>query len=189
MICPRKNRVAKQQANADASGADFRSLFPAGRNELYQLSFLLTADPEKAKQCFVAGLEDSVKSNRVFKEWARSWATRAIIQNAIRELKARPNRANSFLFATALPYIGERSGNEDTHIELEAVLALENFERFVFVMSVLERYSEHDCTFLLGCTRREIEEARNRAIAQLIDSLRTVSSSEIHFAEVPEINR
>jgi hypothetical protein len=188
MICPRKNQVAKQQANAYASGADFRSLFPAGMNELYQLSFLLTADREKAKQCFVAGLEDSVKSNRVFEEWARSWAARAIVQNAIRELK-RPNRANSFSFATALPYIGERSGNEDTHIELEAVLALENFERFVFVMSVLERYSEHDCTFLLGCTRREIEEARNRAIAQFIDSRRTVSSSEIHFEEVQEINR
>jgi len=189
MICPRKNRFARQQANNYAGAADFRSLFAEGMNELYQLSLLLTADPETAKQCLVAGLGDSVKSNRVFKEWARSWARRAIVQNAIREMKPRPNRANSFSSATPLPYIGERSGNQDTHFEPEDVLTLENFERFVFVMSVLERYSDHDCTLLLGCTRREIEEARNRAFAQLVDSRRIVSSSEIYFEEVREMNR
>jgi hypothetical protein len=189
MICPRGNRVAKQQANDYAIVSDFRSVFAKGANELYQLSFLLAANHEKAEQCFVAGLEDSVKSNRVFKEWARSWAKRAIIQNAIRELKPRPRHANLFSYATALPYIGERSGNQDRHFELEAVLALENFDRFVFVMSVLERYSEHDCTLLLGCTRREIEEARNRALAQLVDSRRTLSYSGIHFEELQETSR
>ena len=57
------------------------------------------------------------------------------------------------------------------HFELAAVLALEDFERFVFVMSVLERYSEHDCALLLGCTRRQVNEARERRPwLQLMDS-------------------
>jgi hypothetical protein len=181
MICPRKNPVAKQQANDYASVADFCGVFADRMNELYQVSFLLTADHEKAEQCFVAGLEDSVNSNRVFKEWARSWAKRTIIQNAILLMKPYPKHADSFSSATALPYVGEHSGNQDGHFELEAVLALENFERFVFVMSVLDRYSKHDCALLLGCTRREIEEAQNRAFAQLVGSSWTVSSSEIHL--------
>ena len=45
---------------------------------------VLTADPEKAEQCFVAGLDDSIHGTPVFKEWARSWSKRMIIKNAIR---------------------------------------------------------------------------------------------------------
>jgi hypothetical protein len=68
-------------------------------------------------------------------------------------------------------------------------LELEDFERFVFVMSILEHYSDYDCALLLGCTRRDIEEARTRALAHLTDSHQTVSSSQTHFEEVQEINR
>jgi len=59
-------------------------------NGLYLLSLLLTADREKAEQCFVSGLEDAVDGNPVFKEWARSWARRVIIQNAVRVINPRP---------------------------------------------------------------------------------------------------
>ena len=64
-------------------------------NGLYQLSFLLTGDHEKAEKCLVAGIEDCVKENRVFREWARSWAKRIIVENAIRELKPRPSLPSS----------------------------------------------------------------------------------------------
>jgi DNA-directed RNA polymerase specialized sigma24 family protein len=53
---------------------------------------------------------------------------------------------------------------------MDAVLRLADFERFVFVMSVLEHYSEHDCTLLLGCSAREIREGRTRALKELADS-------------------
>jgi hypothetical protein len=52
-----------------ASTSDFDRIFHEEKDSLYQLSFLLTADHEKAQQCFVSGLEDSVKGNAVFKEW------------------------------------------------------------------------------------------------------------------------
>src|SRR4029077_10222346 len=72
-----------------ASRDDFRRIFDEDMNGLYLLSLLLTADREKAEQCFVSGLEDAVEGNPVFKEWARSWARRAIIQNAIRVINPR----------------------------------------------------------------------------------------------------
>ena len=53
---------------------------------------------------------------------------------------------------------------------LEAVLNLEDFERFVFIMSVLEHYSDHDCALLFGCSVREILEARARALRELMES-------------------
>src|SRR5258707_11795314 len=74
-----------------ASSGDFLRIFHEEKHGLYRLSFLLTADQEKAQQCFVSGLEDSVKGNPVFKEWARSWARRAIIQNAVRLINPRPS--------------------------------------------------------------------------------------------------
>ncbi|MGA9967483.1 MAG: hypothetical protein WBQ10_19960 [Terriglobales bacterium] len=183
MICPRQNRVGKQQANEYATCRDFRTLFAERLDDLYQLSLLLTGDPEKAEQCFVAGLEDCVKANGVFKGWARSWAKRTIMRNAILELKPCPSVASSSSFTFA-SHIGRLPSGGDAHFELAAILALEDFERFVFVIAVLERYSEHDCALLLGCTRGQIKQARIRAFAQLLDSCSIVSSSEIHFDEV-----
>ena len=82
-------RVHEEKANQYASREDFHKIFSEDTNSLYQLSLLLTRDSAKAEQCFVSGLEDCVAGNSVFREWARSWAKRAIIQNAIRELKLR----------------------------------------------------------------------------------------------------
>jgi hypothetical protein len=73
-----------------ASSGDFRRIFDEETGSLYRLSFLLTADREKAEQCFVSGFEDSVKGCPVFKEWARSWARRTIIQNAVRVINPSP---------------------------------------------------------------------------------------------------
>ena len=78
-----------------ATRADFRQIFDEEMNGLYLLSFLLTADREKAEQCFVSGLEDAVEGNPVFKEWARSWARRTIIQNAVQVINPRSSEGNS----------------------------------------------------------------------------------------------
>src|ERR1700675_3929593 len=73
-----------------ASKQDFGQIFHEDMKALYLLSFRLTADREKPEQCFVSGLEDAVEGNPVFKEWARSWARRAIILNAVRAINPRP---------------------------------------------------------------------------------------------------
>jgi DNA-directed RNA polymerase specialized sigma24 family protein len=162
-------QVREEQTNQYASREDFHTIFSEHVNELYQLSFLLTRDPAKAEGCLVSGIEDCVTENRVFREWARSWAKRAIVQNAIRELKPRPSHSNSPLSGAIFPDIDQLSSGPGGPFAMDAVLGLEDFERFVFVMSVLEHYSEHDCGLLLGCSAREVREARDRALEQLMD--------------------
>ena len=87
-------QIRETEADLYATHEDFHTVFDEGLKELYQLSFRLTRDPEKAERCLASGLEDCVRGNRVFREWARSWAKRTIIQ-AIRELKPQPNQSNS----------------------------------------------------------------------------------------------
>jgi hypothetical protein len=47
---------------------------------------------------------------------------------------------------------------------LAAIISLSAFERFVFVMSILERMSDGDCFSLLRCSRRELDLARELAV-------------------------
>jgi DNA-directed RNA polymerase specialized sigma24 family protein len=167
MIGSRETHVRQKPLINYATIQDFCALFAQHVDELYQLSFLLTADHQKAKGCFVAGLEDSKKENHVFKEWARSWAKRTIIQNAIRRIRPRPHIPS---FPLALPPYVVAPSDQDRHFDADAILALEDFERFVLVMSVLERYSEHECSLLLGCSPRQVREAQGRAFTQLRNS-------------------
>jgi DNA-directed RNA polymerase specialized sigma24 family protein len=147
-----------------ASRADFGRIFTEEMDDLYMLSLLLTADREKAERCFVSGMGDSVEGNPVFKEWARSWARRTIIQNAVKVIHPHPEASSPSTSALvncddkALPLV---------QVEMAAILGLEPFERFVYVMSVLERYSEQDCCVLLGCGRQDVTGARVRALQQM----------------------
>jgi DNA-directed RNA polymerase specialized sigma24 family protein len=145
-----------------ASRDDFRRVFHEETDSLYRLAFLLTADSEKAQQCFVSGLEDSVNGSAVFKGWAQSRARRTIIQNAVRTINPRPMEEYA-------PSSFDRGGTTlaAEQVETAAVLQVEPFERFIYVMSVLERYSNLDCSVLLGCARRDVIAARIRALQQI----------------------
>jgi len=161
-----------------ASSADFCRIFDEDMNDLYLLSFLLTADREKAEQCFVSGLEDAVEGNPVFQEWARSWARRAIIQNAVRAINPRPVERGGSSRSTSVDN-HDKALPPQQQVEIAGVLALEPFDRFVYVMTVLERYSDHECSLLLSCARREVLAARTRALQQL------GSAMELHYKLLP----
>jgi hypothetical protein len=60
----------------------FLKIFDEDMQGLYQLSFLLTGDHQKGEKCFVAGMEACAKENRVFREWARTWAKRVSLDQA-----------------------------------------------------------------------------------------------------------
>jgi len=148
-----------------ASSGDFQRIFHEDMNGLYLLSFLLTADHEKAERCFVSGLEDAVNGNRVFKEWARSWARRVIIKNAVKVINPRPVEGSAHSSPVAVNSNGKTLPAEQ-QVEITAVLGLQPFERFVYVMTVLEGYSDQDCSLLLACSRRDVLAARSRALQQ-----------------------
>ena len=144
---------------------DFCEIFTDEMHSLYLLSFLLTADNDKAEQCFVRGLGECEEGMGVFMEWARWWARRAILKHAIQMIMPEREHTNSLSFISLKGAV--RSGKNNL---FAAIVALSAFERFVFVMSVLERQSDEDCSTLLGCSRRDIIIARELAIQSLANT-------------------
>ena len=152
-----------ERATVHATPSDFCRIFMEDMDGLYLLSLLLTADHDKAEQCFVVGLEDCVQGNPVFKEWVRSWSRRTIIKNAIRMISPVPNQVRS----TAEIISNQVEGASEANAAIAAVFRLEPFERFVFVMAVLEGYSNQECAILLNCTRQDVITLRTRALQHL----------------------
>jgi DNA-directed RNA polymerase specialized sigma24 family protein len=171
------NQVAKNEVGRYATSQDIRHVFIDDMAELYRISFLLTGDRDRAEECFVAGLDDCVKGDKVFREWAHSWAKRKIIQQAIRRLQPHPEHAAFSAHATDFAE-SKSAALPIEHLEINRVLALEKFERFVFVMSVLEHYSVDECARLLRCSLQDIVRARIRALGQLVNSDRAPSTSD-----------
>jgi hypothetical protein len=50
----------------------------------------------------------------------------------------------------------------------QPIIALPYLDRLVFVICILERNSIHDCALLLGRHPRDISEARQRVVGQLV---------------------
>jgi DNA-directed RNA polymerase specialized sigma24 family protein len=171
-----------------ATSEDFRRVFIEDAHRLYLLSFLLTANHQKAEQCFVAGLDEYAEGDSVFREWSRSWARRVIVRNAIRIMSPHPRSTEPPQCAFQSARENERSTRLLQDTRFANVLALENFERFVYVLSVLEGYSDKECFALLGTPEREVRDTRLCAIQHIGDFEREANSSrgDVHsyFAKV-----
>jgi DNA-directed RNA polymerase specialized sigma24 family protein len=168
-------KVGKQQPSPYATTTDFCQIFETDMNRLYRLSFLLTGDEPTAEQCFLGGLQMAQEGNPIFKNWAEAWARRMIILDAIRVLHAQ-------LIVDASESFGRGAGGCATdRTEIVEIVKLPVFERFAFVMSVLEGYSDHECSLHIGCTRAAVAAARVRALerigraAELRDKLVSIS--------------
>jgi sigma-70-like protein len=164
MNMPQAIETSMNGSTAYATSDDFRRIFSEEMASLYLLGLLLTADAGKAEQCFVAGIGDSVEGNPVFKEWARSWARRTIIQHAVRMIEPMQET-----LTVARPH------GLELEPRLSAILELNPLDRFVFVMSVLEGYSYQDCSVLLGCSRQTAVNARGRALDHLASANQIVA--------------
>ena len=155
------------RSNVYATRSDFCHIYVEEMNGLFLLSLLLTADPQKAEQCFLSGFEDSVRNNYVFKERAHSWARRSIILQAIRLLCPRPGEATESNGARLSPWIGNVTAEVHAYPDFARIVALNSFERFVCVMSILEKYSAQECSLLLSCFRRDVINAQATAVRRL----------------------
>jgi hypothetical protein len=143
-----------------AAAADFGEVFTEEMHSLYLLSFLLTADKDSAERCFIDALGECLEGMGAFMEWARLRARRATIRQAIRMIKPAPEDTD----LSSPIRIKETVVDSPNNSLLAAIISLGAFERFVFVMSVLERLSDGDCLSLLRCSRRELDIARELAV-------------------------
>lgn len=171
----KKDQDLREQAEEYASHYDFRAMFTDDETGLRLLANLLTGDRESAEQCLVIGLDGESPDNPTFRNWAHSWSKKTIIKNAIQTVAPSPQKAD---------------GNWDTLHTPEtlagAVSCLDAFERFVFVMSLVEGYSVQECAALLGTSPQEVSIAKSRAVehvAALLPAEESVPQPQAHFEQ------
>jgi hypothetical protein len=160
--------ILEDGATTYATGKDCCKILTDEMHSLYLLSFLLTADPDKAEQCFVSGMGDSEEEIGVFMARARAQVRRMILQHAIWMIMPAPERADDFSFALRK---GSAASGE-TNL-FDAIVGLNAFERFVYVMSVLENQTDDDCSTLLRCPRRDVIIARVLALERLANTYKS----------------
>lgn len=169
-----RTRISENDENQYATAEEFLRIFDEDMDPLYQLSFLLTGDHQKGEKCFVAAIERCANETRVFRQWARAWAKRVVVERAIGELQPRLSPESSSLRSVFSH--NHQSSSPSLRFDADAILSLADFQRFVFVMCVLERYRESECAVLLGCSAFQVREACTRAI-QALASIGQVSYS------------
>lgn len=136
-------------------------VFEKGIKPLNLLAFLMTANHKDAEQCFVLTVEEAFQEQAVFKGWERSWVKRCLIKNAIQIVSPASARSAKRDLWEAHLHEALR------YATIDPVTKLAPLERFVFVMSILERYSAWDCSLLLGCSIKNVAVARMRALRRL----------------------
>jgi DNA-directed RNA polymerase specialized sigma24 family protein len=167
MTSPQKIQHRPGKPCESTSDIKFCNLFRQEMDGLYLLAFLLTANPETAEQCFLSSLEECMGGIAVNDEWAHSWAKRVVIKNAIRLVAPRVHHSGSKVRPRSHRKESELSERSPDNRTIMSVLAIEDFERLVFVMTVLEQLSDRDSALLLGCLPDKIRAARTRALQEV----------------------
>lgn len=158
----RKVRSAGKGRDGYAAHSDFCAIFLQQLDRLFPLALILTGDELRAEECLLAALDFCEQRDLVFKESALSWSRRTVIKVAIRSM-------SPVSFHPTRHYLpGQRIDlNFDQDVSIKCLLELPAFDRFVFVMSVLESYSDRDCALLLNCPRADLVAARIRAFRHI----------------------
>jgi DNA-directed RNA polymerase specialized sigma24 family protein len=143
-----------------ATHSDFCHALTEDMSVLYLLAFLLTTKHADAERCVSSAADQAFESNRVFREWVTSWIRRNLMISAIRlvfDISNGDSRKPDRWF----------SGQDELGSAVDAITHLADLDRCVFVMSLLERYSVHECSLLLGVSPRRIVESRISAMRNL----------------------
>jgi len=156
--------------NTYATTDDFQRLFAREMTDLFRLSLHLTADAEKAESCVILAMRECFANSAVAKEWALIWARRMVVRNAIRLVLGTERVMPSDTCCEAEPdfHLQPSDYRIEALRESLSILVLPDFDRLVFVICVLERYSILDCALLLKRSPKDIHDARVRAINRIV---------------------
>ncbi len=167
-------RAVDESVTRDPIVTDFFKTFEEEMHSLYLLSFLLTADHDKAEQCLLSAMGECVERPGAFMDWARSSTRLAVLKCAIQMIMPAPEHTD-YLSLISL----ERAAAAVENNPFSSILLLDAFERFVFVMSSLEGQSDEECAILLGCSRHDVMMARVLAFKRQL-------STDVLAGEMPQ---
>lgn len=164
------NQFRLTEEDTYATTDDFQRLFAREMTELFRLSLHLTADAEKAESCLILAMGECFANSSVSKGWALIWARRMVVRNAIRLVLGTKSAIPNDICSEAGPdfHLQPSEYRIEALRDSLAILALPDFERLVFVICVLERYSILDCALLLNRSPKDVNDARVRAINQVV---------------------
>jgi hypothetical protein len=170
----RSNKAKIASFRADyATHIDFCDILRNETKHLYLLAFLLMANHQESERCFESMVEEAFREQTVFKEWVLSWIKRRLIENAIKMVSPASARSPQ---KRDLWGLGQCEPHREHTIDTVTKLAV--FERFAFVISILERYSDWDCALLLGCGTNSVAQARIGALRRLPDRAALLSRGD-----------
>jgi hypothetical protein len=173
----RPMHFVNERTTSYASAGDSFKTFTEEMHSLNVLSLLLTADKDKAEECLVCAMGDCVEEIVVFMAWARLSGRWAVLTHAIQMIRPVPEHPDSLPFISINGLATSADNNP-----FAAIVALGAFERFVFVMSVLEGHSEQECAIVLRCSRRDVMIARLLALTRL-------ANTDANYAHADEVIR
>jgi hypothetical protein len=166
--------VLNDQPNSALGGEyatpdDVQKQFASEITDLFLLALLLTADAEKAELCIVRSIHECLERDPILKGWLRPWIRNTVIRNGIGIVKgiqgdslsdtSQPEPIPSaHVLPQSAPGTWEYSAGN---------LELNDFDRLAYVICVLEHYSSLHCALLVGRSRQEVRDSRNRALAQI----------------------
>lgn len=149
-----KEMIGASSRSSYVGKKNFCGVFEQDMNRLYSLALLLTADHVSAEQVFLAAFHDCMQSADVFPGWEHSWSRRAIVKQAIRFVRPRHDDSG----------VADDAAVKAVPARL---LELRPFDRFVFAMTVLERFTIRETAVLLNCMPSDVENARVRVLQSL----------------------
>lgn len=159
------HRRNSNESRSYATDADFQELFTSEMSDFFRLSLQLTADAGKAERCFTLAMKNCFGTKTIIKDFARIWARRMVIRNAIHLVLGIENDIASH---TGSEFTLQPSQYREEELrECFAILQLPEFDRLVFVICVLERLSILDCALLLRKSPKDVQGAIMRATNQI----------------------
>jgi len=152
-------RASRAGQERYATAATFAALFRADVSGIFHLALLLTADPVSAEKCLIAALDDCVRKDSVFLEYAPAYARYAVIRQATKarcDLHQQSPRGDT----------GETEILTDLY-KSDPLLSLPRFERAVFILCLLECFSDKQASLLLRATPEVVRRARIQGLERV----------------------
>ena len=169
------HRRSANETHSFATDGDFEQLFVAEMTDFFRLSLQLTANAEMADRCLIYAMRDCFGKSTISRRFARVWARRMVIRNAIRLVLGIDN---DNACDAGCEFHMQPSGYRTEELrESVAVLDLPDVDRLAFVICFLERLSILDCALLLRKSPKDVNDAIARA-AKRVASLEDRNHSE-----------
>lgn len=162
------NRLHRSSGPECSTADDMQKHLASEMTELFRLAFLLTASVEDAERCLILAMRECLAAECVFKQWLPVWVRRIVVRTGIEIVTGDHNES----LHSAQPDEADDSVPDPTEIAIllkdsAGVFTLNDYERLVYVLTMVEQYPLRECAILLGRSTKEVRDARTSAVEMI----------------------